>query len=58
MLALQKMVHDALETCCPHRRPSPLARRAWSPDFIALLKEHRQARRRYTATGHLEDEAR
>jgi len=58
VLALQKIIKDALETCCPRGRPSPLAQRTWSPDCIALLKEHRQARRWYTATGLQEDEAR
>jgi hypothetical protein len=46
----------ALDSHCPLTRPCPLKRRAWSPECSALLREHRRARRRYTATQAQEDQ--
>ena len=53
--ALQRAVFQSLEAHCPYAKPCHLARRAWSPECTELLREHRRARRRYTATHRQED---
>jgi hypothetical protein len=53
--ALQQAIYSALVEHCPLTRPSPQARRNWSPLAAELLAGARRARRRYHTTLRQED---
>jgi exonuclease III len=55
LTALQTAIQEGLNKHCPRARPSPQARRNWSPRAAELLAGARQAKRRYSATHQPED---